>query len=53
MTALRLASLLLALASACALLVCGALIAAGVPWAPRLVWVAAGCFWMAAWEVSR
>ena len=35
MTALRIASRLLGLLSASALLMCGALAAAGVPWVPR------------------
>ena len=50
MTALRVASRLLGLLSASALLVCGALAAAGVPWVPRLGWIAAVCFTVAMWE---
>ena len=50
MTALRLANRLLGLLSASALLVCGALAAAGAPWVPRLGWIAAVCFTVAMWE---
>jgi len=50
MSALCVASRILSLASACALLVCGALAAAGVHWVPGLGWVAATCFFVGAWE---
>ena len=50
MTALRCANRCLALLSACALLVCGALAAAGVHWEPRLGWVAMVCFFVGMWE---
>ena len=50
MTALRVASRILGLLSACALLVCGALAAAGVHWVPRLGWVAWLCFYVAVLE---
>lgn len=50
MTALRILSRLLGLLSACGLLVCGALAAAGVRWAPGLGWVATLCFFVGMWE---
>jgi CHASE2 domain-containing sensor protein len=50
MTALRLSSRILALLSACALLVCGALAAAVVHWEPTLGWVAMVCFFVGMWS---
>ena len=50
MNALRIASRLLGLLSACALLMCGTLAAALVPFAPRLGWVAWLCFYVAVLE---
>jgi hypothetical protein len=50
MTALRVASRILGLLSACALLAFGTLAAAGVPFAPRLGWVAWLCFYVAVLE---
>ena len=50
MTALRIASRILSLVSACALLMCGLLVAAVVPWAHGLWWVAVVCIFVGMWE---
>ena len=49
MTALRLASLLLSLATSCMLLFCGALLFAVNPWVGGLFWAGALVWWIAMW----
>lgn len=49
-TILRVVNLLLSLAMACALLVCGALLLALSPWAPGLRWAAGVCMFVGMWE---
>ena len=49
MTALRLASLLLGLATSCALLMCGAVLFAVSPWVGGVFWAAALVCWIAMW----
>lgn len=50
MTALRVASRLLGLLSASALLVCGAILLALSPWVPGLRWAAGVCIFVGMWE---
>ena len=50
MTALRLASRLLGLLSACALLFCGAVLLALSPWAPGLRWAAGVLMFVGMWS---
>ena len=50
MTALLIANRVLSLLSACALLMCGAVLLALSPWAPGLRWVAGACIFVGMWS---